>query len=48
MAIKTIMQNYIIQNCIIRNSDFNKWMLSMVAQWKGIDRNHGNAIVLSP
>lgn len=26
-------------------SDFHKWMLSMVAHWKGIDRNHGNAIV---
>ena len=25
--------------------DFHKWMLSMVAHWKGIDRNHGNAIV---
>ena len=24
---------------------FHKWMLSMVAHWKGIDRNHGNAIV---
>lgn len=26
-------------------SDFHTWMLSMVAHWKGIDRNHGNAIV---
>jgi hypothetical protein len=26
-------------------NDFHKWMLSMVAHWKGIDRNHGNAIV---
>ena len=26
-------------------ADFHKWMLSMVAHWKGIDRNHGNAIV---
>ena len=26
-------------------SDFHKWLLSMVAHWKGIDRNHGNAIV---
>ena len=25
--------------------DFHKWLLSMVAHWKGIDRNHGNAIV---
>jgi hypothetical protein len=26
-------------------SDFHTWMLSMVAHWKGLDRNHGNAIV---
>lgn len=26
-------------------SDFHIWLLSMVAHWKGIDRNHGNAIV---
>ena len=26
-------------------SDFHTWMRSMVAHWKGIDRNHGNAIV---
>ncbi len=26
-------------------NDFHTWMLSMVAHWKGIDRNHGNAIV---
>ena len=25
--------------------DFHKWMLSMVAQWLGKDRQHGNAIV---
>ena len=25
--------------------DFHKWMLSMVAQWIGKDRQHGNAIV---
>ena len=25
--------------------DFHKWLLSMVAHWKGIDCNHGNAIV---
>ena len=25
--------------------DFHKWMLSMVAQWTGKDRQHGNAIV---
>ena len=25
--------------------DFHKWMLSMVAQWVGKDRQHGNAIV---
>ena len=25
--------------------DFHKWMLSMVAQWLGKDRHHGNAIV---
>ena len=25
--------------------DFHKWMLSMVAQWMGKDRQHGNAIV---
>ena len=26
-------------------SDFHTWMLSMVAQWTGKDRQHGNAIV---
>ena len=26
-------------------SDFHTWMLSMVAQWMGKDRQHGNAIV---
>ena len=26
-------------------SDFHTWMLSMVAQWVGKDRQHGNAIV---
>ena len=26
-------------------SDFHIWMLSMVAQWLGKDRQHGNAIV---
>jgi len=25
--------------------DFHKWMLSMVAQWLGMNREHGNAIV---
>ena len=25
--------------------DFHKWMLSMVAQWMGKDRRHGNALV---
>ena len=37
------------QRVVTRNkhwiSDFHTWMLSMVAHWKGIDRNHGNAIV---
>ena len=41
----TALANRVKTNDKYWESDFHKWMLSMVAQWMRKDRQHGNAIV---